>query len=231
MVQYSNDTAAEELVRLRTGLVATGEEIANSITHVLGVLLSLTALVWLLSLSISRGDALSTASFAVYGVSLCVLYTSSSLYHGLDGPAKGILRLLDHSSIYLLIAGTYTPITLLGLRGVWGWTLFGLVWAMAAGGIIINLFLLGKSMRFEKIGVALYIGMGWLAIIAIKPMIDRLPLGMLLWILAGGLSYTLGVIFYAWRSMPYHHAIWHLFVLGGSACHFLAVILYLVPAR
>ncbi len=231
MVQYSDDTATSELVPPRTKLVDGGEDIANSITHVLGVILSLIALVLLLNLSIGRGDGLATASFAVYGVSLSLLYISSSLYHGLDGPFKRTLRLLDHSSIYILIAGTYTPITLLGLRGVWGWTLFGLVWAMAVGGIIVNLFLLGKSKGFERVGVALYIGMGWLAVIAIKPMIDRLPLGLLLWIVAGGLSYTLGVIFYAWKGLPYHHAIWHLFVLGGSACHFLAVVLYLVPAR
>ncbi len=230
MVQYT-DEAVNELVRARTGFVSTGEEIANSITHLLGVLLSLTALVVLLSLSIGRGDPLSTVSLAVYGVSLALLYSSSSLYHALDGPAKPVLRQLDHSSIYLLIAGSYTPVTLLGLGGALGWTLFGLAWAMAAGGIIVNLFFLGKSKKFERVGVALYIGMGWLAIIAIKPMIDRLPLGMLLWILAGGLSYTLGVIFYAWRKMPYHHAVWHLFVLGGSTCHFLAILLYLVPAR
>ncbi len=211
-------------------MVSSGEEIVNSITHVLGVALSLTALVWLLSRSVGRGDALSTASFAIYGISLCALYTSSSLYHALDGRAKGSLRQMDHASIYLLIAGTYTPVTLLGLRGAWGWTLFGLVWAMAAGGIVVNLLWLGKSRKFERIGVALYVGMGWLAVIAIKPMIDRLPLGMLLWILAGGLSYTLGVVFYAWRKMPFHHAIWHLFVLGGSTCHFLAILLYLAPS-
>ncbi len=230
MVQYSKDTATE-LVAARTSLVDGGEEIANSITHVLGVILSLIALVVLLDLSVGRGDALATVSFAIYGTSLSLLYISSSLYHGLDGPYKRVLRLFDHSSIYILIAGTYTPITLLGLRGAWGWTLFCLVWAMAAGGITVNLLLLGKSKRFERVGVALYIGMGWLAIVAIKPMLDRLPVGMILWILAGGLSYTLGVTFYAWKGLPYHHAIWHLFVLGGSACHFVAVVLYLVPGR
>ncbi len=231
MVQYSDETATTEITRARTGFVATGEEIASSITHVLGVILSLTALVVLLSLSVGRGDGLTTVSFGVYGASLALLYASSSLYHGLDGPVKRALRMLDHSSIYLLIAGTYTPITLLGLGGALGWTLFGLVWAMAVGGIIVNLFFLGKSKKFERVGVALYIGMGWLAIIAIKPMIERLPLGMLLWIVAGGLFYTLGVVFYAWKKMSYHHAIWHLFVLGGSTCHFLAILLYLVPAR
>lgn len=229
MVPYTDETATTELVVARTRLAAAGEEIANSITHGLGVILSITALIVLLSFSAGRGDGWATVSFAIYGTSLVLLYASSSIYHGLDGPRKRTLRMLDHSSIYLLIAGTYTPITLLGLGGVLGWTLFGLVWAMAAGGIIVNLFFLGKSKKFERIGVGLYIGMGWLAIIAIKPMIERLPLGMLLWILAGGLFYTLGVVFYAWKKMSYHHAIWHLFVLGGSTCHFLAILLYLVP--
>ncbi len=229
MVHYSSETVTAEGIRARTGL-GGGEELANTVTHILGVILSLTALVTLLSLSVGRGDALTTASLAIYGASLALLYASSSLYHALNGPAKPALRQLDHMSIYLLIAGTYTPVTLLGLQGAFGWALFSLVWAMAAGGIIVNLALLGKSKGFERVGVGLYIGMGWLAVIAVKPMIERLPRGMLLWILAGGLSYTLGVIFYAAKRMPYHHAVWHLFVLAGSACHFVAILLYLVPS-
>jgi len=202
-----------------------GEEIANSITHSVGIGLSIAALVILVILASRRGDAWKIASFSIYGTTLFLLYLSSTLYHSFVNPKiKNIFRILDHSAIYLLIAGTYTPLTLTLMRGTWGWTLFGLAWAMAIGGIIVTTFLLDK---LKALLVLSYVVMGLLAIIAIKPMIQMVPRGMIAWLFIGGACYILGIIFYLWKKLPYHHTIWHLFVLAGSISHFLGILFYL----
>lgn len=202
-----------------------GEEIANSITHGIGAGLSIAALVILVVMASRRGDAWRIASFSIYGATLSLLYLSSTLYHGFINPKiKNIFRILDHSAIYLLIAGTYTPITLTLMRGAWGWTLFGLAWTMAIGGIIITALLLDK---LKALLVLSYVVMGLLVVIAIKPMMQMVPRGMIAWLFIGGACYILGIIFYLWKRLPYHHPIWHLFVLGGSISHFLGILFYL----
>ena len=204
-----------------------GEEIANSISHGIGALLSVAGMAVLVVLSSLHGEVRHIVACAIYGSTLITLYTASTLYHVARRPSiKKALRVFDHVSIYLLIAGTYTPFSLVSLQGAWGWTLFGLVWGIAAIGIVFKLSYTG---RFPRISTIIYIAMGWLAVIAIKPLIDNVPTGGLALILAGGLAYTSGVIFYAWKSLPYSHAIWHLFVVGGSVCHFLCVLFYVVP--
>ena len=203
------------------------EEIANSVTHAFGVVLSVTAFVFLTILAWGSGDAWLIVSLVIYGLSLVIMYTSSTLYHGFQNPgAKRILRYLDHSSIYLLIAGTYTPFTLVNLKGPWGWTLFGLVWGIAFVGLVMTVAGIGRSRVLASL---VYIGMGWLVIVAIKPLLEVVPMRGIAWLVAGGLFYTVGVAFYIWRSLPFHHAVWHLFVLGGSVCHFFAVLFYVVP--
>ena len=201
------------------------EEIANSIIHGIGAALSIAALVILVVLASRRGDAWRIMSFSIYGATLFLLYLSSTLYHGFVNPKiKNIFRILDHSAIYLLIAGSYTPITLTLMRGVWGWTLFGLAWAMAIGGIVVTALLLDK---LKVLLVSSYVVMGLMAVIAIKPMIQMLPRGMIIWIFIGGACYILGIIFYLWKRLLYHYTIWHLFVLGGSISHFLGILFYL----
>ena len=202
-----------------------GEEIAHSITHGIGAALSVAAMVLLIVFASQQRDAWRIVSFSIYGSTLFILYLASTLYHAFTNvKVKTFFRLMDHSSIFLLIAGTYTPITLIAMRGPWGWTLFGLIWTMALCGIIFETIYIGKH-NFISLGI--YISMGWLAVIAIKPMIDMLPDGMMKWIVIGGLLYTIGIIFYVWEKIPYHHAIWHLFVLGGSITHFFGMLFYL----
>lgn len=204
-----------------------GEEIANSITHGIGVALSIAGLVVLVVMAALHGDAWQVVSCAIYGASMIMLYTASTLYHSFQNPnVKRIMRILDHSSIYLLIAGTYTPFTLISLRGPWGWSLFGVVWGLALTGIVFKLYFTG---RFNKASTIIYVLMGWIAVIAIKPMIDIIPFGGLALLFGGGMSYTLGVIFYVWKKMPYHHAVWHLFVLGGTVLHFFAILFFVLP--
>ena len=202
-----------------------GEEIANSITHGIGAILSIAALSILVVFASQHKDAWRIVSFSIYGATLFLLYLTSTLYHAFTHEKlKKFFRLMDHSCIYLLIAGTYTPPTLIAMRGAWGWTLFGLIWTMAAAGLVFKAFNMGK---YQFISVVIYIIMGWLAIIAIKPMLAALPAGMFAWFLGGGLFYTFGVVFYAWEKLPYNHAIWHLFVLGGSITHFFGILFYL----
>ncbi|MBL7993893.1 hemolysin III family protein [bacterium] len=205
-----------------------GEEIANSITHGIGAALSIAGLVILVVMAALHGDAWHIVSCAIYGASMIMLYTASTLYHSFQNPnIKHAMRILDHSSIYLLIAGTYTPFTLISLRGPWGWSLFGVVWGLALTGIIFKLYFTG---RFNKASTIIYVLMGWIAVIAIKPMIDIIPFGGLALLFGGGLSYTLGVIFYVWKKLPYHHAVWHLFVLGGTILHFFAILFFVLPS-
>jgi hemolysin III len=201
-----------------------GEEIANSIVHGIGAGLSITALALLVVFSARTGDAWRIVSSSIYGSTLVFLYMSSTMYHGLAHPgAKRLFKIFDHASIFLLIAGTYTPIALVTLRGPWGWTIFGLIWAMAIGGILAKIFFIGK---FKGLSVAIYIAMGWLIVIAINPLLKVAPPGLMTWMLIGGLCYTFGVIFYALKKPLYFHFVWHLFVLAGSICHFFGILFY-----
>lgn len=199
------------------------DEITSSITHIIGVALSITGLV--LMLMCNDCDVWQIVSYSIFGSSLIILYFSSALYHGMAKlRLKVKLNKLDHAAIYILIAGTYTPYTLVTLRGAWGWTLFGVIWGLAIFGVIYKLFFYSK--KFRTISAIVYVLMGWMFIIAIKPILSNLPFGGLLWLLAGGVSYSLGVIFYLWKKLPMSHTIWHLFVLGGSICHFFSIYLY-----
>lgn len=223
--QQRKSTPAKTNPAAHPRIQSFGEEIANSITHGVGVALSIAALVLLVVFASNNGDAMRVVSLSIYGATLILLYLSSTLYHSFSHPRlKHYFRILDHTSIYLLIAGSYTPIVLVTLRGALGWTLFGLVWAMAVGGIVLKLFLKGK---FGYVSVIFYIAMGWVILIAIKPMLQAAPWQLIMWLLIGGLSYTFGVIFYAWKKLPYHHAVWHLFVLGGSISHFFGMLFHI----
>ncbi|MBI3652966.1 MAG: hemolysin III family protein [Acidobacteria bacterium] len=205
------------------------EEIANSITHGVGLALSVIGLAVLMVLACLYGTVLHIVSCSIYGATLVLLYTASTLYHSLRSPRlKHLFKVIDHCAIYLLIAGTYTPFTLVMLRGGWGWSLFGIVWMLTFVGILFKIFFVNK---FKIISTIVYVLMGWLVIVAIKPMVMMIPLGCLIWLLAGGLFYTVGVVFFAWNRLPYNHAIWHLFVMAGSVCHFVAVLLYVLPSE
>ena len=202
------------------------EEVANSVTHGLGLVASIVGAVVLVSLAAERGEAWHVVSAAVYGTTLVSLYAASTLYHSLKGTkARDVLRLLDHCAIYLLIAGTYTPITLVSLRGGWGWALFGAVWALAAFGIFFKVF---ATERFGYLSTVAYILMGWICVFALKPMLLLLSPGAIGLLFAGGVAYTAGTMFYAWERVPYSHAVWHLFVIAGSVCHYLAIALYVL---
>jgi len=204
-----------------------GEEIANSITHGFGAGMSIAALVILVVSAARLGDAWRVVSFSIYGASLIMLYLISTLYHALyHRGAKHVFKILDHASIYLLIAGTYTPFTLVSLRGGWGWTLFGIIWSLAITGIVFKAVFIG---RMKKLSLVIYIVMGWLILIAMRPLLANVALGGIIWLALGGLLYTVGVIFYRLKSVKYMHAIWHLFVLAGSVCHFFAILLYVAP--
>ncbi len=203
------------------------EELLHAVSHGIGAVLSVIALVLMLLLSVQTGDNWHLASSIIYGSSLILLYSSSTLYHSIQRMAvKHRLRQLDHAAIFILIAGTYTPFTLINLRDNWGLPLFTLIWLVAISGVIIEL---ATGLKYKKLSLGLYLGMGWLVIIAIQPMLNHVETGGLLLLLAGGLSYSFGVIFYAWKRLFLHHAIWHLFVLGGSVLHFLAVYYYVLP--
>jgi hemolysin III len=198
------------------------EEIFNSITHGIGALLSIVALFILVVFASHHGNAWHIVSFTIFGVSLIILYTASTLYHSFTNlKVKNVFARLDHASIFVLIAGTYTPILLTTLRGFLGWILFGIIWGTAITGIIIRSVYLHK---FRKLMVAVYLIMGWMFVFALKSVITQMP-SVSLWLLvAGGLTYSLGVVFYVWRNLPYGHGIWHLFVLGGSILHFFAIL-------
>ncbi len=212
--QYSNQTRKEEII--------------NAISHGTGVLLSIAGLVLLLVYASMQGDIWKIISFSIYGASLIILYLISTLYHLLKtDKLKKLFQILDHSSIYLLIAGTYTPILLINLKGVLGWTYFGIVWGLAIIGILLKSHFINKS---ELLTVIIYILMGWIIIFALKPLITSISFSGFLWLLAGGISYTAGVVFFLWESLPFQHFIWHLFVMGGSICHFFLIFNYVLPA-
>jgi hemolysin III len=199
-----------------------GEEIFNSVTHGIGTLLSIAALVILTVFAVKKGNAWHVVSFSIFGASLVLLYLSSTLYHSFTKEKiKNLFARFDHSAIFLLIAGTYTPFVLTALRGPLGWTLFGIVWGLAIAGIVIRSIYLT---RFRKLMVGIYVAMGWMFLIAIVPMIQNLPSSSIVFLFVGGGCYSLGVIFYAWRNLKYGHGIWHLFVLAGSISHFFSVL-------
>jgi len=203
-----------------------GEEIANSVSHGLGLLASLAATPVLIYAAVQRGSTGVLVGVSLFGASMILLYLASTLYHALTAErAKRVFKILDHGAIFLLIAGTYTPFTLGVLKGAWGWTLFGLVWGLAVLGVVLKAW---GGARSSAVSTGLYLAMGWLILIAIRPLWLNLPLGGLIWLLAGGLAYTAGTGFYAARRMPYAHFIWHLFVLAGTACHFVAVYAFAI---
>ena len=198
------------------------EELCNAITHGIGAVASLAGGIVLVTLAALYGGVWQVVSASVFAFTLVLLYVASTLFHAIPRePIKARLMVLDHCAIFLLIAGTYTPFTLLSLRGPWGWSLFGAVWGLAAVGIIFKLFFTG---RFNLVSTLLYIALGWMVVVAYVPMTERLASATLVWLVAGGLAYTAGTVFYMSRRIPYAHGIWHLFVLGGSACHFAAVL-------
>ncbi len=205
----------------------SGEEIANSITHGIGIVLAIAGLGVLTASAGIHGNAWHMVGVSVFGGMLILMYTASTLYHSVRNPrAKTILQVLDHCTIFLLIAGTYTPFTLVTLRGPWGWSLFGVIWGLAVLGIV---FELTPLRRYRAVSMGLYLAMGWALVAAIKPMVAGIAPGGLMLLLAGGLSYTAGISFYVLRKLRYHHAIWHLFVLAGSTLHFFAVLFYVIP--
>jgi hemolysin III len=204
-----------------------GEEIANAVTHGIGALLSIAGLAVLVSFAALYGDAWHVVSTSIFGATLVLLYAASTAYHSVwHRQTKRILQRLDHAAIFLLIAGTYTPFALVNMRGPWGWTLLVIVWSLALLGIVLQLF---PRRRNERLSLILYLGTGWMALAAIKPFLAGVETGGLILLLIGGLAYTLGIIFYVWQQLRYHHAIWHGFVLAGSTFHFFAVLFYVVP--
>ncbi len=212
------------MVKLRE--LSRDEEVANAVLHGVGLGLAVAALVVLVVFAVNYGGGKHVAAFSIYGVTLVLLYLASTLYHIFPrGKVKDIFRILDHSCVYLLIAGTYTPLALIGLQGALGWAIFGVVWGIALMGIVYKIFWIKK---YIVLSTLLYIAMGWLILVAIKPLIGNVNTTSLVFLGAGGLAYTLGTIFYGLQRLKYNHAVWHLFVLGGSICHFF-MVLYLLP--
>ncbi|MBE1159068.1 PAQR family membrane homeostasis protein TrhA [Dyella acidiphila] len=204
-----------------------GDELLSSVIHGIGIVLSIVGLAVLVMHAAVHGSASDVLASAVYGISLILLYTASTLYHSIRAEsARHLLRTLDHIAIFLLIAGTYTPFTLIALRGTWGWSLFGIVWSLALLGTALEL---GLLKRYRRLAVLLYVAMGWVGIVAFRPLLAHLQTGGMVLLLAGGAAYTLGVPFYLWRKLPYHHSVWHFFVLAGSVLQFLAVFFYVMP--
>jgi len=214
----------------REKLYTLGEEIAHAATHGFGVVLAIVGLTVMVARAALYGNIWHIVGAAIFGTTLVLMYTASTLYHSVPAEhlpnAKKVLRIIDHSTIYFLIAGTYTPFTLVTLHGFWGWLLFGITWGLALAGVVFKIYATG---RFEKLSLAIYLGMGWCILIAIEPRWRTLePTGLVLMAL-GGLSYTGGVVFYVWERLRYHHAIWHAFVLAGSVLQYFAVLFYVIP--
>ena len=211
-------------------LYTAGEEIAHALTHGLGVVLAIAGLTVIVARATLYGNAWHIAGAAIFGSTLVLMYAASTLYHSIPAAhlpnTKKVLRIIDHSTIYFLIAGSYTPFTLVTLHGPWGWALFAWTWGLALAGVVFKIFATGK---FEKLSLAIYLGMGWCIVVAIKPLLDTLATGGLLLMLLGGLSYTGGVVFYVLDHKKYFHAIWHAFVLGGSVLQYFAVLFYVIP--
>lgn len=211
----------------RTHIFTKREEIVNAFIHGVGAALSVAALVILIVSATLNGSTLHVVSFTLFGSTMTLLYLSSTLAHAFSpGRAKRLFEIFDHASIYLFIAGTYTPITLHVIGGTWGWTLFGIVWGCALVGTVFKAYFVD---RFLYTSTLLYVLMGWLVVLAWGPLTQRMPADGFTLLLAGGISYTLGTVFYVWRAFPYHHAVWHVFVLAGSACHYFAILFFTLP--
>ncbi|MFK3937280.1 hemolysin III family protein [Alkalihalobacillus sp. NPDC078783] len=212
-----------------THVFSKDEELANAITHGIGAVISIACLTLLIVFASLYGNAWHIVSFSIYGTSMLLLYASSTLVHSFPpGKAKDLFEILDHSAIYLFIAGTYTPILFIVVQGALGWTLFGIVWGIATIGIVFKIFFVKK---FLVISTIFYLLMGWMALFAIKPIVLTLPIQGTLFLIGGGVLYSLGTIFYIWRGFKFHHAVWHLFVLGGTVLHFFLVIMYILPIQ
>ena len=208
-------------------LETPAEEVASSITHGVGFVFSLVALLVLVIIASMGGDSRRIVTVSIYGGSLLLMYAASTCYHFVRSPrAKRALRIFDHASIYLLIAGTYTPFVLVSMGGGWGWSLFGVIWGLAVAGVLFKLFYVEY---YETMSLILYVMMAWLALVAMKPLLADVPVGGLVLLAGGGAAYMAGIIFYLWDHLPFNHAIWHLFVIAGSVCHFIAVLVYVLP--
>ena len=213
--------------RVNSSGYTLGEEIANAVTSGIGTALSIAGMVILVVYAALYGTVWHIVAVSIFGTSLIFSHLASTLYHSIAPPrAKGVFRVIDHLAIYFLIAGTYTPFTLVNLRGVWGWSLLGLVWALGLAGVVIKT----TSLRHVRyLSTSFYVAMGWTVVLVIRPLLENVAPGGIWLLLAGGVAYTVGVVFYAWDRMPYNHAIWHVFVIAGSACHFFAVLFYVIP--
>lgn len=208
-------------------LQSLGEEIANSISHGVGAAAGIAALTVLVMTAAVGGDPWRIVATSVYGGSVVLLFLASTLYHALSHPrAKLVFQVFDHAAIFLLIAGTYTPFALVTIRGPWGWSLFGAVWGLAALGIVAESLWIG---RYPRLSTAAYLVTGWVGVIAVVPLWNALPVAAWAWLIGGGLAYTLGVVFFVWERLPYHHTVWHLFVLAGATAHFCAILFHVVP--
>ena len=212
----------EVVIKARLSL----EEILNAVTHGVGTAMAVVALVGMLLLYYDEGTWHVT-SCIIYGISLILLYLASTLYHSFTNEKlKSIFKFIDHAAIYVLIAGNYTPFTLIPLHGEVGWTIFGIVWSLAAAGIVFQIFCVKK---FKVLGTLCYLAMGWFAVVMIRPLLGLLPIEAIYWMIAGGVFYTVGAVFYLVKKIPYNHAIWHLFVLAGSIAHFVAIFKFVLP--
>ncbi|NEU31332.1 hemolysin III family protein [bacterium LRH843] len=204
-----------------------GEEIANAVSHGIGFLISIAILVLLIVFSSLHGSTMHVLTFTIFGSTMAILYISSTMLHALpSGKAKYVFEILDHSSIYLFIAGTYTPITLIVVKGLLGWSIFGIIWGMAIGGIVFKSFFVRKYLFTSTI---LYVVMGWLIVFVWDSLVSSIAREGIILLVAGGIFYTVGSIFYIWRMFPYHHMVWHLFVMAGSILHFFMVLFYILP--
>ena len=203
------------------------EEIWNAITHGIGIALAVAALAVLVVFATLHGDVWHIVTFSVYGTTLVILYLFSTLYHSFRDPKlKSIFKVIDHSAIYLLIAGSYTPFTLIALRGTIGWTIFGIIWGLAIIGVVLKVFFVK---RFKIVSTLTYVLMGWMIVVAFNPLLENLSTQGVRWLVLGGVLYSGGAIFYLIKRIPYNHAIFHLFVIGGSVCHFVSILLYVLP--
>lgn len=222
---YRSMNASATSKQYHAKVYTLAEEIANAVTHGIGAIFSVVGLSVLVLVAAVTQDPYRVIGVTVFGVTMLLMYLASTLYHALPHPpVKRVLRIADHCAIYLLIAGTYTPFMIVSMRGIWGWTLFGILWGAAMMGCIFKMFFTGK---FDFLSTMMYVAMGWVAIIALKPALEMIPMGALLLLLIGGLAYTSGVVFYIWDRCPYNHAIWHCFVMAGTAVHFAAVYFFI----
>jgi hemolysin III len=208
----------------RARVQSLGEEIANSVSHGIGFLAAVAAAPFMILSAIERGSTASVVGVSIFAATMMLMYLTSTLYHALPGDkVKRVFRILDHNAIYLLIAGTYTPIVLGVLYGAWGWTLFGLVWGLALAGIILKSV---SGVKYHGVSLVIYVAMGWLMLIAVRPLLEVMPFWGLFWLVTGGVFYTAGIVFYRNESLKYSHFVWHLFVVAGTVCHAIAIMAY-----